>query len=41
MLKLNQLKIDPYMTVGDHFRYLGAKTAYVYENGQPTDKVKG
>lgn len=41
MLKLNQLQIDPYMTVGDHFRYLGAKTAYVYENGQPTDKVKG
>lgn len=41
MLKLNQLRIDPYLTVGDHFRYLGAKTAYVYENGQATTKVKG
>ncbi|RHP12227.1 hypothetical protein DWZ82_13890 [Butyricicoccus sp. AF35-5AC] len=41
MLKLNQLQIDPYLTVGDHFRFLGCKTAYVYEKGQATNKVKG
>ena len=34
MLKLNQLQIDPYLTVGDHFRFLDAKTAYVYEKGE-------
>ena len=41
MLKLNQLKIAPYLTVGDHFRFLEAKTAYVYEKGEVTSKVKG
>ncbi|WP_270580459.1 hypothetical protein [Butyricicoccus sp. OF27-2pH9A] len=41
MLKLNQLRIDPYLTVGDHFRFLEAKTAYVYEKGEATSKVKG
>lgn len=41
MLKLNQLQIDPYLTVGDHFRFLEAKTAYVYEKGEVTSKVKG
>ena len=41
MLKLNQLRLDPYLTVGDHFRFLEAKTAYVYEKGEATSKVKG
>ena len=41
MIRFNQLKIDPYLTAGDHFRFLDAQTAFVYENNQPTSKVKG
>lgn len=41
MLKFNQLVIDAKATVGDHYRYLGYRPAYVYANGQPTTEIKG
>ena len=41
MLKIYQLVIDATETAGEHFRYLGVKTAYVYRNGQPTTEIKG
>ena len=40
MLKIYQLVIDATETAGEHFRYLGVKTAYVYRNGQPTTEIK-
>ena len=41
MLKLNQLVIDAKATVGEHFRFLGYKPAFEYQNGVPTQKIKG
>lgn len=41
MLKLNQLVIDAHATVGEHFRFLGYKPAYVYANGVQTQQIKG
>ena len=41
MLKLNQLVIDAKATVGEHFRFLGYKPSYEYQNGAPTQRIKG
>lgn len=41
MLKLSQLVIDAPATVGEHFRFLGYKPAFEYQNGVPTQKIKG
>ena len=41
MLKLNQLVIDAKATVGERFRFLGYKPTFEYQNGVPTQKIKG